>query len=552
MRTTNHSLAPVLDNVSADRLMEYTANIAQWVRLSGSDDERKAFQYIDKTLREWGLETEILEPLSLTSWPISATLDVAGTNYPCITHSFGTTTDEDGVIAEVVYAGNGTRDEILATNPVGKIILVEGPGSPIKAVAVEGTGAVGVIHISPGVQIKEMILSPVWGSPGAGNIDDLPTLPHVSVNGASGDAIKRAVADGSVTATMTTVVDTQWRKLPMLVSNIPAANGNDDFVLLSGHVDSWHYGAIDNGTADAAAMETVRVLNDLRAELTRGVRVAFWSGHSHARYATSAWYADECFVELHEHCVAHVNIDGPGAKHATILTDAPTMAETYDLARELIAEIDQQALTYHRIARMGDQSFWGAGLPSLYVNVSRVDANGTMEWYHTPLDTMEYIDPALLARDTKVLAATVYRLATDSRLPIDQSRAVDEMLAALDEIDSESGGTFDLSMVRSDLVRLRALTEQLMNEEGDARFNQLAMRLGRLLVPVNYSVNGPFFQDPALPVPTLPGLRGVVELSRVAADSPERSLLEVDLRRQRNRLQIAVRDAIDLLVSKLD
>ena len=251
MRTTNHSLAPVLDNVSADRLMEYTANIAQWVRLSGSDDERKAFQYIDKTLREWGLETEILEPLSLTSWPISATLDVAGTNYPCITHSFGTTTDEDGVIAEVVYAGNGTRDEILATNPVGKIILVEGPGSPIKAVAVEGTGAVGVIHISPGVQIKEMILSPVWGSPGAGNIDDLPTLPHVSVNGASGDAIKRAVADGSVTATMTTVVDTQWRKLPMLVSNIPAANGNDDFVLLSGHVDSWHYGAIDNGTDDA-------------------------------------------------------------------------------------------------------------------------------------------------------------------------------------------------------------------------------------------------------------------------------------------------------------
>ena len=78
------------------------------------------------------------------------------------------------------------------------------------------------------------------------------------------------------------------------------------------------------------------------------------------------------------------------------------------------------------------------------------------------------------------------------------------------------------------------------------------MRLGRLLVPVNYSVNGPFFQDPALPVPTLPGLRGVVELSRVAADSPERSLHEVDLRRQRNRLQIAVRDAIDLLVSKLD
>ena len=44
--------------------------------------------------------------------------------------------------------------------------------------------------------------------------------------------------------------------------------------------------------------------------------MAFWSGHSHGRYASSAWYADTFWHDLHERCVCHVNIDSVGAKGA--------------------------------------------------------------------------------------------------------------------------------------------------------------------------------------------------------------------------------------------
>ena len=86
--------------------------------------------------------------------------------------------------------------------------------------------------------------------------------------------------------------------------------------MFNGHVDSWHYGAMDNGTANATQLEVARLLAEHRDELYRGVRMAFWSGHSHGRYASSAWYADAFWHDLHERCACNVNIDSVGGKGA--------------------------------------------------------------------------------------------------------------------------------------------------------------------------------------------------------------------------------------------
>ena len=51
--------------------------------------------------------------------------------------------------------------------------------------------------------------------------------------------------------------------------------------------------------------------------MRRGIRFAFWSGHSQGRYAGSAWYADHAWRELHQRCVVHLNVDSTGARGAT-------------------------------------------------------------------------------------------------------------------------------------------------------------------------------------------------------------------------------------------
>ena len=48
--------------------------------------------------------------------------------------------------------------------------------------------------------------------------------------------------------------------------------------MLSGHVDSWHYGAMDNASADATMLEVGRIFSEHAGELRRGLRLAFWSG----------------------------------------------------------------------------------------------------------------------------------------------------------------------------------------------------------------------------------------------------------------------------------
>jgi hypothetical protein len=126
-----------------------------------------------------------------------------------------------------------------------------------------------------------MIVSPVWGSPTPDTIGRLPNVPIVSVDAASGDRLKGLLEAGPGRARVRTEVDTRWRPIPTLLADLDV--DGRDYVLFSGHVDSWHYGAMDNGTANATMVEVARILAQHRGELRRGLRLAFWSGHSHAR-----------------------------------------------------------------------------------------------------------------------------------------------------------------------------------------------------------------------------------------------------------------------------
>src|SRR4029078_7513203 len=135
-----------IDEVSRDEALKHTAEIARWVRLSGSDDERKAFDYIDAALQGFGLKTWLHHPTCLVSLPESASLLLDETEpFACITHSFGLTTGEAGVTGELVYAGGGSGGALLAAGAVGKIALTDGLASPQKARAASEVGALAVV-----------------------------------------------------------------------------------------------------------------------------------------------------------------------------------------------------------------------------------------------------------------------------------------------------------------------------------------------------------------------------------------------------------------------
>jgi hypothetical protein len=574
---TPHEQA-MLDAVSTERLMHATETIAQWERLSGTEEEAKAFDWIEGTLREYGLSPVRHDHPALVSWPESASLTITTGDgrveeIPCATHAFALSTPEEGVSSLLVDIGSGNVDDLDDEDVRSRIVLVDGIIAPNRNLTVESAGVAGSIWIA-GSRLHERGLSPIWGTPTPETANLLPRTPSVSVLAEHGERIKELMAEGPVTATIKSNVYTAWRYLPLITADIKPTREDRDaatFVLFSGHVDSWYYGAMDNGTANATMLEVAAILSERRDELRRGIRLAFWSGHSHARYAGSAWYADEFWLELHDQCVAHINVDSVGAIDATVLSEGNNMAELREFVSDAIEPIAGQRLTRRRFGRAGDQSFWGIGFPAALMSLSaqppenadpvllalhdqiaggKSKSGGLGSWWHTPDDTVDKIDPDNLHRDASIYVLLLHRIATAPLLPFDFRVTIDEFRERVNELQQAGDSRFDLSRVQAEIDsladRFQRLHQIIGGDVDDAtahRINKCLTEVGHALIPVDYTAMGQFDHDLAVPTSPIPGLSRIPELASLDPTGSAYLMLVTRLRRERNRATHGIRAA---------
>lgn len=578
----------ILGELSSERLLIHTQSIARWVRLSGTPEEKLAFAYVKKELDRFALETRYVEHDAYVSLPRDASLQGLSpneTSVECITHSMAVSTPPGGLESEVIYVGTGSPEDIAKVSLVGRIALADGLATPAKVKALEAAGAIAQIHIN-GEHVHEMIVSTVWGSPTPEDTYALPRTSIISVSGRDGQRLKRDALRGQLVVHMRTHVDTRWVKIPLLEARL-SSEISQDFVMLSGHLDSWHHGAMDNSSANAAMIEIARVLAPHRGQMQRSLRLLFWSGHSHGRYAGSAWYADNHWEELQEHCVVHVNVDSLGGKGATDLVHAAVMAETKALAADAVKRVTGQVLEGSRCRRAGDQSFWGAGVPSVFITLSeqplgavgsedgfgqlmggKAKTGGLGWWWHTPHDTIDKVDPGLLLRDTRVYATVVSEFVMAPLLPLDYAATALEIRQALEELGSIAPSSFELTVALDRARALERATERLTERMSEFRsrphsanisstddaadLNKCMRKLGRLLIPLNYTTVGPFDQDPAMTVPPVPVLDGIRELAQLDQSTDDARRLLTRLVRHRNYVQNTLKHAVSTIEKSLE
>ena len=576
----------VVQSLSLDDARALLDRFSSLVRESGSRDEWTAARWIAARLKSWGVPHTLHDPELFLSVPKAASLEIrvpAPRTIRAKTPAFSASTGRGSVRGRIVYVPTGYAEgvESLFDSPIGaagngpagrkeiqgKIVLTEGLATPKKVADLAALGARALIFMNPGQAIHEGICTTIWGAPDLDSIGRKPAIPVIAINRPDGQALKAQVDAGPVEVTIKTKLDEGWKRCPVLVAEIPGTDDPERFVLVHGHIDSWHQGIGDNATGDASLMELARVFWQHRGRLRRTVRIAWWPGHSTGRYAGSTWYADTFAQELDERCVAQVDIDSPGCRWATEYSGISWMSEADAFCRAAIRDATGQDASGERPHQAGDYSFNNIGITGFYMLLSTMPealrrdkgyyavggCGANIQW-HTEDDTMELVDYDILMNDLRVYVVSLLRVLNAPVHPFDFRLVAQEFGRTLDGYQQQAGPAFDFGPARAALDRLESdleafygrvqeLTRRPVGDPAVQSACAAIRRLARILVPLNFTREGRFRHDPAVPIPPLPDLAPAAGLARHPAGSHEARVIQTSLLRGRNRVVAALNHA---------
>jgi hypothetical protein len=542
-------------------------------RTSGSDGERASAEYLARKLAEYGIAHTTYASQLYLSWPGRAELVVpALATIRGKTAAFSAATPKGGLSGRLAFEPKLTRrvDQSLAfdSDVRGQIPVVRGiADTEALVLAAQNAGALAVLQIDATDVLHEDIVTTTWGTPTPEGALRLPKIPYICVTKSDGERLTSIASNAPITVALTVEVTRGWRTVPIVVADVPGHT--PDFVLVATHLDAWYHGMTDTGGSVASILDMARVLQRHTGELQRGVRFAWWTGHSFGRYAGSGWYVDHFWADLDRHCVAYTNLDGPGrrgsALEAVSSSGWPGIAE---YARESAERLTGKApaagratTRQFRPGRDSDSAFQGLGIPFFSIGVPGppegspdVDASGRIVYWHTSEDTFDKLDMKALELDTKYRVAQLYDLASMRVLPHRLEPIAAAYVAAIKDLAAGAGSPFELA---STLTLATALQEAAARfdrtaklpvaDAGIGEFNTLVVRLTHELNSALYTKSGRFDQDPAAELPVLPLLARVKNLATLSRDGDEFGFLETEMIRGRNHVESTLRDAIAMI-----
>ncbi len=563
----------VLAEYSSGEVRKHLEYLTTLNRLAGTEDERKAARYIKGKLEEYGVDAEIYEFDAYISYPGKAKLETLSPlqkSFPCLPHAFIASTPSEGMEAELISLSKGLDGDYQGGQVQGKVVLIDAGGGPSQVQAariVEEKGAAAQIHITGGEgrAIKFMQMRNTWGAPTPETLDRIPKIPAISICSEDGRYLKELTGKGRVVVRLKADAWRGYKKVCHPIGTLKGVKDPEKYVLLGGHYCSWYEGATDNAAANALMLEAARVFSKFRKNLARGIKFAWWTGHTQGTYAGSTWYLDNFWEDLRDNAMAYLNMDSIG-RSGTSGFDIRTTEEMKKLHERIVKETLGLEVTSKRVAKGGDQSFWGLGLPSFQGNTAfpgeeTPAAGAGPYWYlHTAEDTLDKVDVELTKIAFRVYSVSMLRLCNHPILPMEFVSVIEVFEKALNDLEKQAQSHLDLTRLMSQVGELRktiralnkAIAKQLSaykekrtkgRERTFEEINRCLMALSRILMPVLSSKAGKYGQDPMgtrfKPLPMLQPLGMLISLER---ESDAYKVLHTSLVRGRSSLS----DALDL------
>jgi hypothetical protein len=581
----------VVEEVSAKNVRAHVERIVRDIphRAAGSANGRRMAEYSRNAMVEAGVTDAVIHELpAIVSFPEHAEFRVqspAGIAIQANTLGHSLETMPEGLSGELVYVGSGAIADFEGKDVRGKIVLTELSYSPArheKQRIAGQRGAIGAVMMNWGPPDNEAVpfgsVKPVWGNPTPQNYqDEMPTIPCIGIARVAGLKLKGMCAAGPVRVWFRTHVVNGWRPVQITVAELPAADSPEpgDFIMVGGHQDSWPgEAATDNAAGNSCMIELARVFKQHQSKLRRGLLFGFWTGHETGTMAGSAWFADRYWDKLRDHACAYLQIDQPCCIGTTIWHTTSNVELKQFHQREEKQLLPGRQISWKRVAKSGDASFIGVGIPMLQGEGAFTEAElkatalATRGWWHHSLEcTMDKVDWDWMQPHMRVYAAWLWELCTAPVLPFCYAPVAEQIIARLQELE-RAGASVGLDGVLAG-ARSFAAAAQKFDQAADAAraafeagkgseqaallLNRAMKHISRLVVPLMSSAIGKYGHDVYGYTPQttmIPGLYDVARLPKLA-EGEELWMLQTKVMRDRNRVADTLSDAMAIIADAL-
>lgn len=577
----------ILNELSINNVMKHTEYLANELpdRYSGNLNERKAAAYLEENLTSAGIPVTVHEFSGYASLPVDSNLQVLTPEaFEIQTVPFMNipNTPPEGIEAELVDVGPCSEEDLAGKNVSGKVIMAESSYSPPRQEKIRlatERGAVGALIAHWGIEEPPLMVrgnaKAIWGNPTPETMEKMPKIAALGITKNDLNRLRVLLSRSPVRVRLYGQVDCGWKKLLLPVGKI-AGSGDDaeQFIILGGHYDAYGNGATDNANGNGLILEVARVLQKHRDRLNRSLWVCFWSGHETGTMPASTWLIDNFWDELRDQCLAYFNVDSPGMKGTQRYT-IYISPELRDFASGVARNVLSEEPDCQKLQRTGDQSFFGIGIPAMNSRTMfspeeiRKMANATLGWWnhgHPCHDTMDKVDPEMMKKNMRAVAATAYEICTRAVLPINFIPTADEMVGRLNDLNTAAGTEIKLSSLLKAAENLRLKVEELESVRRDLekqtipsgkldpklthniqQINGLLIRLSRTITPAFASVAGRYGQDPyglTHLKSRFPGLYNASFLAGADKESDAHCLLLTEYMRQRNRIADCLNESL--------
>jgi hypothetical protein len=577
----------VIASVSAANVEAHVRKIVTEIphRAAGSENGRRMAEYSRDAMHAVGLaDAQVHELPALVSFPEHAELRVDAPRQITIqanTLGHSLETLPDGLSGELVYVGSGSYADFEGKDVRGKIVLTElsySPGRHEKQRIAAMKGALGAVMMNWGHPENTAVpfgsVKPVWGNPTPETYkSEMATIPCIGISRVAGLQLKALCEQGPVKVWFRTHVENGWRPVQITTARLPAAQGpeRDDFVMVGGHQDSWPgEAATDNAAGNSIMIELARVFQAHRHELRRGLMFGFWTAHETGTMAGSTWFADHAWDTLRDHACAYLQIDQPSCTGTTVWHTTSNVELKAFHQKEEKALMPDREITWKRVAKSGDASFIGLGVPMFQGEGAFTDSElkatalATRGWWHHSIEcTIDKVDFDFMQTHLRVYAAYLWELCTAPVLPFTYVPVAQQIIKRLDDLKAPATD-LNLEGLKATARELLAACEKFDaaaakvsagfaagkgDEQQATALNRAMKRISRLIVPLMSSYIGKYGHDPYSFTPQstlMPALYDIEQVSKVDGQE-ERWMLETKVVRDRNKVADTLKDTIDLM-----